>query len=271
MNHLQKVGAVALILSCILSFKCESLPGLGGLGGGAGASDAEMADLGAAAFEDLKKKIPVSNDPRANAYVRCVANSIISITQDPTGVKDWEIVVFQEPSANAFALPGGKIGVHTGLFPVATNQDMLAAVLGHEVGHVIKRHGASRMQSGTLAGVGVGMMDKMISADNPLKGTIMAGIGLGAQYGVVMPFGRSQESEADLVGLDLMAKAGFDPTQSIMLWKNMSAAGGSKTPQFMSTHPSSETRIKELQANMNKALSTRAQAQSLGKNPACRL
>ncbi|MCE9597630.1 MAG: M48 family metallopeptidase [Spirochaetia bacterium] len=265
---MHKLGIAVLVASCILSFKCESLPDLGGLTGG-GASDADMADLGTAAFEDLKKKTPISSDPRANAYVRCVANSILAVTQDPTGVKDWEIVVFQDPSANAFALPGGKIGVHVGLFPVATNQDMLAAVIGHEIAHVTKRHGASRMQSGSLAGVGVGMMDKMISADNPLKGTIMAGIGLGAQYGVVMPFGRGQESEADLVGLDLMSKAGFDPTQSILLWKNMSAAGGSKTPQFMSTHPSNENRIKDLQANMNKALSTRAQAQSLGKRPTC--
>ena len=237
-----------LISSFLVYFACQSLPA--GLSGGA--SDEDMAKLGAQAFEELKKKTPASTDPAINAYVRCVANAVLKVTDDPTGVKDWEIVVFQDPTANAFALPGGKIGVHTGLLPVATNQDMLATVLGHEIGHVIKRHGATRMQGGGLLEKGVEVAGNMILGDSTYKEQAMAALGMGVNYGVVMPFTRSQESQADLVGLDLMAKAGFNPGQSILLWKNMSALGGKKQPAFLSDHPSNENRIKDLQGAMPK-------------------
>ncbi len=258
--------ALALLLAVIvLTFQCQALQGLGG----GGMSDEEMGKLGTQAFEDMKKKVPIENEPRVNAYIRCIANSIIAVTQDPTGVKAWEIVVFRDNTANAFALPGGKIGVHTGLLPIANNRDMVATVIGHEVGHVIKRHGAQRMVQSGLLEKGLGVLGEAVLGQNANKDTIMGVLGTGAAYGVLMPFSRSHETEADGVGLQLMADAGFDPSQSVLLWKQMSMAGGKKPPEIMSTHPSDENRIKNLSSKMNDAATRAAAARAQGRNPAC--
>ncbi|MBW7859069.1 MAG: M48 family metallopeptidase, partial [Leptonema sp. (in: Bacteria)] len=178
----------------------------------------------------------------------------------------WEIVVFRSPDVNAFALPGGKIGVFTGLLSVATTQDQLAAVLGHEVAHVTKRHGKQRVQQQVIAQGGMAVLEGVIG-DNEM---LMAAVGVGAQYGVLLPFSRAHESEADLVGLDYLAKAGFNPQGAVQLWQNMEAAGGGKQPEMLSTHPSGSTRIKDLQSKMTKALQTQAIAKNMGKNPKCK-
>lgn len=251
-----------------LGFHCQALQGLAG---GAGVSDEDMGKLGTQAFEDLKKKVPQETDPRINAYVRCIATSILAVTQDPTGVKQWEVVVFRDNTANAFALPGGKIGVHTGLLPIASNRDMLATVMGHEIGHVIKRHGMQRMVQSGLLEKGLGVLGEIVLGQSANKDTIMGVLGTGAAYGVLMPFSRSHETEADSIGLTLMADAGFDPTQSVLLWKQMSAAGGKKPPELLSTHPSDENRIKNLSARMNDAVTRATAARAQGRTPVCSL
>ena len=198
-------------------------------------------------------------------YVKCVANSIIAVVKDDTGVQTWEIVVFRDQTANAFALPGGKIGVHTGILPVAKTPGQLAAVLGHEVGHVLARHGEERVSE-------AGLLDKAMGAVGGATGNnpaVMGALGVGAKFGVMLPFSRTHESEADILGLDYMSLAGFDPKQSVELWKNMSAMGGGKPPELMSTHPSDDTRMKNLQDNMDKATETYNKAISSGKNPNC--
>ncbi len=261
--------SAAVTASFLSYFACQS--GQGGIGSLTGVSDEDMAKMGTQAFEDLKKKTPAETDPATNAYVRCVANAVLAIAKDPTGVSNWEIVVFKDPTANAFALPGGKIGVHTGLLPVANNQDMLATVLGHEVGHVIKRHGAARVAAGgILEKVAGGLGAILVSDDNPYKEQMMGALGMGVNYGAAMPFSRMQESEADLVGLDLMARAGFNPGQSVILWKNMSAMGGKRPPAILSDHPSDENRIKALQGAMPKAMQQMAAANAQGRNPSCK-
>ncbi len=140
--------------------------------------------------------------------------------------------MFDSKQVNAFALPGGKIGVYTGLLEVATNQDQLATVIGHEISHVLAQHSNERLSRSQLANVGLQLSSVAISGTD-YHDAAMAGLGLGVQYGVLMPYGRAQESESDIVGLRLMAEAGFNPHESVNLWQNMAkAAGGSQLQSF---------------------------------------
>jgi predicted Zn-dependent protease len=207
-----------------------------------------------------------------NAYVKCIANDVIAVLPKQYASQKWEVVVFEEDSANAFALPGGYIGVHTGLLNVAKNQHQLATVIGHEVGHVIAEHSNERVSQNSLLQTGMQVGSAALDMGNvKYRNEIMQGLGLGAQFGVILPFSRSHESEADIIGLDLMAKAGFNPQESVTLWQNMSQAGSNATPEFMSTHPAPGNRIKELQANMSSAMKAKNSANKAGKNPACTL
>lgn len=242
--------------------------------------DSQLGLMGSKSFDDMKSKIPVDKDQKRNEYVRCIVLPIIREipaelkgSHVPAAEKDWEIVVFQDSSANAFALPGGKIGVHTGILPVAKTDAQLAAVLGHEVGHVLARHGNERVSEGLAAQIGVMGIAALLSGEDtsPTKLNLMtAALGAGTQYGILLPHSRAQENEGDLIGLDLMARAGFDPRQSVDLWKNMSA-GGKAPPEFLSTHPSGSTRIDNLQAHMKDAMGKYQQAQAAGKKPHCSL
>jgi predicted Zn-dependent protease len=239
--------------------------------------DAEMDQMGIEAFEQIKQQQTVSRDASANAYVTCVANAITA-TLDPQkipgGAGPWEVRVFEDDTANAFALPGRKIGVHTGLLKVAKNQDQLATVIGHEVGHVMARHGAERVSDQfatqlTASGIGI-LIGALGDPSSPLHAGTMAALGIGAQ-GVVLGFSRTHESEADKLGLDYMARAGFDPRESVALWQNMEAASqGPRPPEFLSTHPSPATRIKDLEARIPQNLPVAEQARAQGRNPRCR-
>lgn len=210
-----------------------------------------MEEMGKQAFAEMKEKQPVEGDAKTNAYVQCVARSITNVLEPK---RDWEVVVFREPSANAFALPGGKIGVHTGLLGVAKNQDQLAAVLGHEVGHVIAEHGKERVSEALVAQGGLAVAGTVLSdKSNPKHNILLAALGIGTQLGVLLPHSRTQESEADVIGLDLMARAGFQPREATQLWRNMENAGGGQPPQFLSGHPSHESRIQTLSEKMESA------------------
>lgn len=225
----------------------------------------EVDTMGVQAFQEMKTKQPIDQNQSDNVYVKCVADAI-TLALGESG--PWEVVVFQSEEINAFALPGGKIGVYTGLLKVANTPDQLGAVLGHEVGHVVAQHGRERM-SQQLATQGLLTVASSMfkTRETATYQIVMAGLGLGAQVGVLLPFGRAQESEADLIGLQLMAKAGFDPRQSVTLWQNMAKAGGAQPPQILSTHPSHETRIEQLQTHMGEALT---QYQAAGRHPNCR-
>jgi len=236
-------------------------------------SASQMDSMGAQSFDELKTKTPIERDPKINQYVQCIVKPIAEAARGRVSVQEWEVVVFKDPTANAFALPGGKIGVHTGILPVAKTPDQLAAVLGHEVGHVMAQHGNERVSQGQLASVLMGAtevaLDKM---DDTKKRLLMTGLGVGFQYGAILPFSRTQESEADLIGLDLMAKAGFDPRESVELWKNMNAAAGGKAPpEWMSTHPSGETRISNLKSHIPAHLQDYQNALTHGTAPRCKL
>ena len=235
--------------------------------------DAQMNQMGVTSFQKMKTASKVSTDLRTKKYVECVSFAIIDQLPENWKQNQWEVVVFQDDSANAFALPGGKIGVHTGLLKVAKNQDQLATVLGHEVAHVLARHGAERVSQQFLAQTGMQFAEAYTNSqvsDNTKQALILTGLGLGAQLGILLPFSRTHETEADLFGLDLMAKAGFDPRQSVPLWENMDAAsGGKRPPQFLSTHPEPSNRIKNLSARMNQAIPLWQEARQNGRVPRC--
>ncbi|TGK86658.1 M48 family peptidase [Leptospira noumeaensis] len=227
--------------------------------------DGEMNEMGTDAFSELKTKTPIDSSVSANSYVNCIVSAQLAVTTDTTGVESWEVVVFKDNTPNAFALPGGKIGVHTGMFSVAKNKDQLAAVIGHEIGHVIARHGNERVSQNQLAGGSVKILESLG------KPTVAGALGMGAKFGVLLPFSREHESEADLIGLELMAKSGFDPRESVNLWKNMSALGGSKPNELLSTHPSDATRMKNLNSAMSNAMVLWEKAKAEGKRPNCHL
>lgn len=228
----------------------------------------QMQTMGAQSFQQLKSQTPVDSTPQTNTYVKCVADTITKVAAAEGGPTNWEVVVFKDDSANAFALPGGKIGVHTGLLKVATTQDQLATVLGHEVGHVLAHHGNERVSQQFGAELTLAAANELIGSKSTQSGLLMAALGAGAQYGVLLPFSRKQESEADQIGLDLMAKAGYDPHQSIDLWKNMEKAGGGQPPEWLSTHPSHGTRISDLQAHMAAADQLRSKSPY---RPSCKM
>ncbi len=230
----------------------------------------EMQQMGVAAYKEMKSQTPATKNTSKNRYVQCVANHILKAM--PNGnPSDWEITVFEDPQANAFALPGGKIGVYTGLLDVAENQHQLATVIGHEVAHVQANHSNERVSTSALTQTGLQLAQIAAGGgDSGAQKTLFGLLGLGAQVGVVLPFGRKQESEADLLGLDLMASAGFDPRASVRLWENMGKAGGQKPPEFMSTHPSGERRINDLNNRMKSAMQLSLQARQSGRNPDCR-
>lgn len=230
--------------------------------------EGQMNQMGVAAFSDMKKKSKVVGSKVTDSYVNCVANAIIDVLPN-NSQQTWEVVVFDDDSVNAFALPGGKIGVHTGLLTVATNQDQLAAVIGHEVGHVLAQHGNERMSISFASQTGQQLMGAMLE-NNQQKSLIMGAMGLGMQFGVQLPYSRSHESEADIMGLDFMARAGFDPRESVQLWKNMSKQSKEAPAELLSTHPSNVTRINDLQSNMSSAMQKYTLAKQQGKAPRCK-
>lgn len=233
-------------------------------------SQDQLNQLGAQAFADAKSKQKVSNDASKSAYVRCVVDAITR--ELPAGWQtQWEVALFEDSSPNAFALPGGKVGVNTGIFTVAKNQDQLAAVIGHEIGHVVSRHHDERItkQQGTstLLGIGSAILG---SAYGSGVGNAAGQLGgAAAQTFYLLPNSRTQESEADVVGQQLAAKAGFDPRQAVNLWENMLAVGGSRPPQWLSTHPDPQSRISELNARASSLMPTFEQARAAGHTPKC--
>lgn len=228
-------------------------------------SEAEMARRGEEAYRQMQNELPATPHASEITYVQCVADYVIEALDDPQRTyASWEVTVFDDPQANAFALPGGKIGVYNGLLNVAYNQHQLAAVLAHEVAHVLANHSNERASQSALRSVGL-VTARILGASD----TTLEAIDYGTQLGLFLPFSRTQESEADSIGVMLMARAGFDPEQSIALWENMSAESSARPPEFMSTHPSPDTRMADLRAMMDQALALREEARARGMNPDC--
>ncbi|MDF0645092.1 MAG: M48 family metallopeptidase [Nitrospira sp.] len=228
-------------------------------------SVAEEMEMGAQAYTQVKSdpKMRLSQDPREIEPVKRVAARIVEAAKRSKYAEmakqfQWEVTVIKDDKmANAFALPGGKMAVYTGIFPVAKTEAGLAAVMGHEVIHALARHGAERMSQEQLTNAAVqaaGVAAGAAGGGLVSQGT-MAALGAGAQVGVLLPFSRQHESEADYIGILLAAAAGYDPRESIALWERMERMSGGDGPaEFLSTHPSHGTRIEDLKKAMPEAL-----------------
>lgn len=212
--------------------------------------DAKMEEMGRQSFDEIKRQTPTSRDQRKTGFVKCVASLIVRQIEK-VDVGSWEILVFEDPKMiNAFALPGRKIGVYTGILDVTENGGQLAAVLGHEVGHVIANHGNERVSEAFVEQGGLMIADQALNPNDQNHGLLMAALGAATQLVVALPHSRTQESEADIIGQNLMARAGFDPHESVSLWENMSKKAGATPPEWLSTHPANITRIKQLEDRM---------------------
>lgn len=215
-------------------------------------------------FQKMRQSMVISNDVNVRSYVKCVADAIIAELEEPYSQMDWDVEIFDEEAVNAFAMTGGKIGVFTGILKVAENQDQLGAVIGHEVAHVTQQHAVERVNQAMTTQVGA------MAAGAALGGGYASDtVALAAQIALTLPYGRKQESEADTVGLVYSANAGFDPRASVKLWKNMAEANKGAPPEFLSTHPSSDTRIQDLIEELPGALVNYNNAKSAGKVPNC--
>ncbi len=207
--------------------------------------------MGTQAFAEIRAKEKVSTDPAAIARVKRVGERIAQAVGDRMPGAQWEFVVFDEPgTVNAFALPGGKVGVYTGLLNLAATDDELAFVMGHEIAHVTSRHSAQRATAMLGATVGAVAVDAL-TKNSEHRELWLAAYGLGATGGT-LAYSRLHENESDHIGLRFAAYAGYDPRASVTFWQKMAnAAGkGGKPPEFMSTHPSDERRIANLQAQI---------------------
>ena len=231
--------------------------------------------MGAQAYEQIKNdpKVKMSTDPREVNPVKRVATRIIEAAKRSKYAEaakqfKWEVsVIKDDKTLNAFALPGGKIAFYTGIFPMAKNEAGLAAIMGHEVIHALARHGGERMSQGVMTKIGLvaAQIGLGVSGSSPIVSqTAMAALGAGAQVGVLLPFSRAHESEADYIGLLLAADAGYDPREAVRVWERMAAVSKGQQAEFMSTHPAHGTRIKQLQEWMPEALTLYKPGPGLG-------
>lgn len=219
----------------------------------------QEAALGFQSYRQILSQSRVVPEGEAVTLVRNIGAKLAKVSEDP-GFK-WEFNVIQSNQVNAFCLPGGKVAVYTGILPIAKNADGLAVVMGHEIAHAIARHGAERMAQEKLLRIGqVATQVAVGNMDYEHQRMVMGAFGLGAQYGLMLPFSREHESEADYMGLIFVSRACFDPQEAPKLWERMAQVGGKGPAQFTSTHPSNATRIAQFQKWMPEALKIRQQS-----------
>ncbi len=247
MKRLRQIVAAGLV-ACF-AVGCATVPETGRKQFNLISAQQEM-QLGYSAFEQMKQEVPVSRDPEANALVNRVGQRISAVADLPNA--QWEFVVFESEEANAFCLPGGKVGIYTGILPITKTEAGLATVMGHEVAHAVARHGAERMSEALLIQAGaVGLAVGLGDEDPETLGLAMAAYGAGATLGIALPHSRKHESEADYIGLKYMARAGYDPEEAVAFWERFAAYNKEKGGQglwFLRTHPLDETRIQRIRS-----------------------
>lgn len=218
--------------------------------------DSYLRSMAASQFQQMKSQGNVSDNPRLNEQTRRVGERIVAVIADQLPEADWEFVVFDDPAINAFAMPGGKIGVNTGLLYLVDSDDELAAVMGHEVAHVLLEHANQRMSAGVLVSAGqVAAAYGTRNMEGDDRQLILAAVGLGSQVGIMLPFSRAHESQADGNGLMIAAKAGYDPRAALTFWQKMAAENSEGQPsEYLSTHPSHDRRIRDLEEEMPHAV-----------------
>lgn len=220
-------------------------------------SDQDVVSSSLKQYNDYIKTSTLSTDKAKTAMVERVGKRIAAATEQylrNNGMADeiknfnWEFRLVKDPQVNAFCMPGGKIVVYEGLLPYASSDDELAVVMGHEVAHAVAKHSNERLSQQMMAQYGADILGAALSKKSSAVQSVANTVyGLGAQYGVMLPFSRQHESEADYMGLVLMTMAGYNPNVAVNFWKKMSAGKSGSVPEFMSTHPSDATRIAKIE------------------------
>ncbi len=233
-------------------------------------SESELQAEAARQFAEMKASMPLTTDRDTIDYIACVANAVVRQLEPPYSDLPWEMAIFDNDAVNAFAMPGGKIGVMVGILKAAQNQDQLAAVIGHEIAHVTAGHAKDRASAAWKSDLGTKVLAVVLGGGNQgATYTAYEALREAGKFGIMLPFSRKQETEADVVGLQYMAKAGFDPRASVPLWQNMSDEAGEARAEFLSTHPSSDKRIDALVSQWIQALPLYNEAQQAGRIPNC--
>lgn len=214
-------------------------------------SESEEMQLGVASFQELKKDVPISQNASANALLQEVGRKIAAVADLPNA--KWEFVLFESEEPNAFCLPGGKVGIYTGILPITQNEAGLATVIGHEVAHAVARHGGERMTHQMALQTTGSVIDASLGTVKPeWQAVTSTAFGLGAQLGLALPHSRKQESEADYIGLLYMARAGYPPEEAVDFWRRFQAfnqqSGAGAAPWFLRTHPLDADRIEQIQS-----------------------
>ena len=254
MAAVKRLHSLGLVLVLMVVVACQTVP-ITGRKQLLVLSEGEEVQMGLTSYEEVLKKSKISTDPAANAQLVRVGTRIA----EATGKTDykWEFKLLEDKQVNAFCLPGGKVAVYTGILPVTRDDAGLAAVLGHEVAHAIARHGGERVSQQLLVQTGLQATQVALAQRDPATvQAVTSLLGAGASVGVLLPWGRSQESEADHLGLIYMAKAGYHPSAARDLWVRMDqlSQGGQAKPEFLSTHPSAATRVKQIEGWIPEAL-----------------
>jgi len=249
MKTVGRLGILAIAFLSIISTGCRTVP-VTGRHQLNFTSQSTETQLGLSSFEQLKQQTPIDNDPNDNALVQKVGQRIAAVAGKDMPDAQWEFVVFQSDEANAFCLPGGKVGVYSGILPITKDEAGLATVLGHEIAHAVARHGGERMSQAKALSVGEQVVGAATANEDPrLRSAALLAYGVTSKVGVELPFSRAQESEADHIGLIYMARAGYDPEQAVAFWERFAEFNkqkGGKGYAFLQTHPTDETRIAQL-------------------------
>jgi metalloendopeptidase OMA1, mitochondrial len=268
MSSFQALTRTALaVLGALLVAGCETVTETGRSQLNLVSADEEMK-LGLTEFQQTKQKTPISKDAQANAMLQRVGKRIAAVANLPNA--QWEFVVFESPEANAWCLPGGKVGVYTGILPITKDEAGLATVIGHEVAHATAHHGAERMSQQMAAQLGGDVAGALVSGKSQTTQSLVGqAYGVASEVGVLLPFSRKQEAEADYIGLLYMARAGYDPEAAVAFWQRFAyfnrQHGGSQGLAFLRTHPLDEQRIQSLKAELPKARAEYEKAKAAGK------
>jgi predicted Zn-dependent protease len=245
----QRTVLVLITAAAALWCGCTTVPVTGRSQLNLMAPEQEM-QLGLTSFDKLKKETPISKDAASAALVEKVGRRIARVASADMPNAQWEFVVFESKEANAFCLPGGKVGVYTGILPITRDEAGLATVLGHEIAHAVARHGGERMSEAMLIQFGSSALGATLSSADPrTQSAAMLAYGVTSQVGLELPHSRKQESEADQIGLIYMARAGYDPEAAVAFWQRFAEfnkAQGSMVPAFLRTHPTDQARIQQL-------------------------
>ncbi len=257
--HARPIGA--LLIAAVLLTGCATVPVTGRTSLNL-IPDQELVSMSLTSYREFIQQADLSDDPQEVAMVRRVGERMAAATESymrsigqPIDQFEWEFNVVEDDAANAWVMPGGKVVVYAGILPIAQNDAGLATVMGHEIAHVVAEHGNERMSQQLLAQMGGAALSvAMRDAPSLTQNLFMAAYGAGAQVGVLLPYSRLHESEADRIGLTLMAIANYDPRAALDFWQRMAAEGGARPPEFLSTHPAPQSRIDNIRRYLPEAV-----------------